>query len=463
MIALSRFRASNLIIVAWFGLAALAAALAIGARGLPLSGGTLGLTLAVIVLVAPIAVYIAICRPMIVPFALWAALVPLEDVFAVKGGSIERLLGVCVAGAAVVQILLRGRSLSPPRAAIAWVAFTAFGIASLTWTANAPHAVTLLGTIAGLIAVMALASALPCDRTDLAWMFSAIVVGGVATAIYAIWIMMHTHLTGEIQRVFFGRSDLKIDPNFFGASMIFPAMISFVAATTLRNPFLRLACGLAAVVIVLGILTTESRGSLLALGVAFTYAFSRSRVKMRFLPVAVAAVAMIALYPQVLERFTDPHFAHGSGRTDIWRVGFAAFKDHWLLGNGFGSFRDAYQAAYLDVYQPEAFHTPMQDAHNLIVYVGVESGIIGLALIGWAYWEQFRVLRVIRPSSGGWFDARVALEAAMLALLVNSLSLDLIVHKSIWLCIGAAWVFRSAYRTAYPAAFERPPANSLSD
>lgn len=448
MIALPRARVGAMVIVAWFLLAFLAAVLAIGVRGVPLSGGTLGFALALVLLGAPLMLYGAIARPMIFPFALWAGLVPLDEVIAVRGASLERLLGMLAAGSVVLYLLMRRPTVMPPRPLAPWFAFASFALFSLVWASDVPRSVGLLFTLFSVLVTVALISMVRCDRTDLAWIVGAVLVGGVATAFYTIYIAAHTHLSGEIQRVFFGTRDLVVDPNRLGASLVFPAIIGGVAAASLRNTAARVVCAVAAATSAIGILEAESRGALIGLGIGFLYAILRSRKRTIYAPIGVAFAAMLALYPQVLSRFTDPHYAHASGRTEIWYVGIASFKEHWLLGSGFGAFRDAYQAAYLNVYQATAYHVPVQDAHNLLVLVGVELGLVGLALLGWAIVEQFRLLRSIGKSAGGWYDARIAMEAATIGLLVNALSVDLILTKTLWLCLCAGWVLRAGYRNA---------------
>jgi len=68
-----------------------------------------------------------------------------------------------------------------------------------------------------------------------------------------------------------------------------------------------------------------------------------------------------------------------------WRV-------HWALGNGYGTFTDAYNQAYLTV--PHTFHTGWaREAHNAGLASFVELGVFGGALVLYAWLCQFRLLR----------------------------------------------------------------------
>jgi hypothetical protein len=68
----------------------------------------------------------------------------------------------------------------------------------------------------------------------------------------------------------------------------------------------------------------------------------------------------------------------------------------------------------------------------VLVGMSVEVGIIGLGLLLTAWFKTFRSLRVI-PRSSPNFAFRTACEAAILALAVQSLFIDPMWLKYIWL------------------------------
>jgi hypothetical protein len=432
------------------GLAILSALYIVGAPALPMSGGNMGLALGFVLVLAPLAIPLAIARPVGFLYALWGALAPLDYFFAARGAlSLERLLGFICAGVAVAHILVVGRGVAPARGALAWLGFMLFALVSLFWTMSPDHGIAVLATSGGLAVVGAIVASLRCDRKDLAAMFFGIIAGGVAIA----WVEIMTQATGRahtqrtwVNASLFGQQGNWVDPNHVGASLLLPTIVAVVAALALRGLFPRLLCALVALIMLGGILHSESRGSLIALGIALVYVMVRSRHRAWLIPIVVAGVIALLSTPSVLERFTDPTLAHASGRTDIWKVGIAAFKDAWFAGHGYGSFRDAYQASYLEAFQSAAFHVQVQDSHNILVQVGVELGLIGLALLLFAWWKQFRTLSAIDATDDGWYHVRVAMEAATIALFCNALTLDMLEFKYFWLAITATWIAYSAYR-----------------
>jgi hypothetical protein len=75
--------------------------------------------------------------------------------------------------------------------------------------------------------------------------------------------------------------------------------------------------------------------------------------------------------------------------------------------------------------------------------VGVELGLVGLAVLGWVIIEQARVLRHIGPQSD-LYRIRIALESALFGLLVMSFFLDTLYWKYAWLMFTAVVLTRAA-------------------
>ena len=140
----------------------------------------------------------------------------------------------------------------------------------------------------------------------------------------------------------------------------------------------------------------------------------------------------------------------GSGRTSIWAVALEAAKHRLLQGYGIGNFPNAYDIFYLRVRQPYPFGWE-SPAHNLVMHYLVELGVVGLALIAGFFVAQFLSLRVIERSSA-FYDYRVALEAALLAIAAVSLTIDLFTYKYAWLVFAMAALLRNAALGAQASA-----------
>jgi O-antigen ligase len=133
----------------------------------------------------------------------------------------------------------------------------------------------------------------------------------------------------------------------------------------------------------------------------------------------------------------------GSGRTLIWHVGLQALKAAWLFGTGIGSFPETYARNFLAAYQPvsQGWHRP---AHNVVLGIAVELGIVGLGLLLVAWFRSIRQLRVI-PRDSAYYSIRVALEATLLGLFAQALFIDPMWIKYYWLAFTMPFLLLNAY------------------
>ena len=176
------------------------------------------------------------------------------------------------------------------------------------------------------------------------------------------------------------------DPNFLAVGLI-PAI---VLATALFRPgrlAINAAAAAAAVVLTVGFAATESRGALVAGGIALVAAlvFFRGRraYVVAFVGLLVAATAAwFALNPHAWERIT--HFdTAGNGRSDLWQVAWRMAEDHPVAGVGLNNFtfesrRYVSQPGKLEfvaliVERPHV-------AHNTYLQFLAETGVVGLLL-----------------------------------------------------------------------------------
>lgn len=441
-------RRGRLVALAYFATGALAAAMLVGAPHLPLSGSPMGLVMVVVLALAPVGAALAIERPLVVPFALWAALVPFDNLLTVAGiGKIAKPLGAAAALAALIAMLLRRRALLPPFSAGVWSLLALYATVSLFWARSPDFGITMLQQIAGLLVVGAVLSMFPADERDLRALFCGVVGGGAAAGVYAITMYA---LTGHA--LFIGDTTSRpIDHNHFGAALLLPALCATMATVSARRPLRATLCGLGAVLCVAGIGVSQSRGALIAFGIALAYLIVRSRHRYKLLSAVVAGSALLAAIPGTLGRFSDSTVSDGAGRYQIWHIGWSAFQHRWFAGHGFGMFMPAYQASFLEYSQPAEGAQRVQMPHNILIEFSVELGVIGVVFLLLAWWWQLRTLREVGPDEGGWTDAARALEATTIALFVSALSLDLLTFKYTWLALSAAWILRAAYRSRAPA------------
>jgi len=138
-----------------------------------------------------------------------------------------------------------------------------------------------------------------------------------------------------------------------------------------------------------------------------------------------------------------------TGRLDGWRAALWMFERHPLLGVGQGAFvtefipaKRALLAAGVkfDVYQ---FTPVFSHAHNELLEVAAELGLLGLAALGWGLFILARTIRGVRTTTG---PERALLWGGLAALAVLSLAdfpfrLALVGYPAV---LFLAWVFRFA-------------------
>jgi O-antigen ligase len=413
--------------------------------GLAVAVGSGDLRLAAIfasVVAAPPLILLALNRPYIVPYGLYAALVPFDDLLRLgPGGTLTKLLGA-LATICVLLYAVRSRHLArPPVAVWLWLAYLAWMIASLTWSADQSVGLLETQTMGALILMFAVLATAPIDEAQLRTVCSFIVAGGVAASAYGIWTMQHvpavTDTDGTIRRLTISANGMSIDPNHFANALLAPLALSLVALTHARTPRAAFLALFAVAVLAAGILDSLSREAVLAallMAIVLVW-FSRRRLLGLALGVPAVALTLFAV-PAIGTRMNEAFATGGAGRMSIWQVAIAAWQAHPLIGWGEGGAFEAYDRYYLRVFQlyNAGWSRP---PHNAGLTALVDLGIVGLVLLVAAFVATALLVRRI-PRGDSLFDLRVALTAALIGLAFSSLFIDLTNYKYLWLVLAAA-------------------------
>lgn len=430
MIASNATQPNRSRLFAWIAVAcaALLAALAL----IALSGTKTGIALTIAAIGGPLAVYSTAFAPLVFPFGAYVVLVPFDDILRLPAfGTATKLIAVASAAAFLLQ-LLRTRSLAIPNKAILWwIAFYGWMSLSVLWALDQDWAIQRLTTPWLLFGLYVLVAILPAGRRTLWFIVALAIAGGVVAAAYGTYLFRSGIDVTSAGRLFIIEDSGQIDPNHFAAALLLPLSLSlmllFRARPVWRVPLLGLI-----LLEMAGVVVSGSRGAMVAVGVLFAYWLFRSGRRVALLGIAAAAsVPFFLLRSAIADRFSTALASGGAGRLSIWQVGFAAFKHNWLFGAGYGNFPLAYDRFFFDVFQ-QKFAYWDRVAHDLPLSVGVELGVIGLILLAGAWYGQFRMLTNVSRDSD-LFDLRIALEAAMIGLLVASLFLDIMAYKYTWL------------------------------
>jgi O-antigen ligase len=408
-------------------LVALAAALALAYAGLTMANLRLGL-----------------CLFTIIAFI---------DVFPVPLGSaasLTKLAGVVLALAWLASTVLgrsTGRGLldEQPWLALLIVAFLAWATLTAVW---APSSAAALGAVAryglnGLFFLIVLGAVR--TRRDVTYVVSAFLVGAAFSAAYGIAVPSAS-TTGEadLQRV----TGTIGDPNEFAAVLVAALPLGVALAAAREWPRSVRALGIAtAGLSVAGVLLSVSRGgfiSLLVVLVAGAALAGRWRAKALFVVplVILAGVGYLLANPAALTRVTESN--GGTGRTDLWQVGWRMVRDRPVLGVGAGNFADA-SIRYL--LQPGRLErsdliadTP-KVAHNTYLAILAELGLVGatmfVALAGVAIASGVRATRMFARQRDGPMEMLTrGWLTAMAGLLTADAFLSAEFSKQLWLLLA---------------------------
>ena len=214
---------------------------------------------------------------------------------------------------------------------------------------------------------------------------AAFVVGATVNAIYGL-LFVEPEGTAEATRLAGGIGN----PNELATILVVALTLALGLAAVLRGSLvLRLLAFAAVAISAAGIFLTGSRGGLVALAVAMlAFLLTGSRFRGRLVLVAITlAFATVGYYNNIAsletrERLTDVE--SGSGRTDLWEVGWRMVEDQPVRGVGGGNF-EAVSPSYLlqpgVIERAELFiGSDPKVAHNSYLEIWAELGAVGLFL-----------------------------------------------------------------------------------
>lgn len=234
------------------------------------------------------------------------------------------------------------------------------------------------------------------------------------------------------------------DPNDLALVLTMTVAASYGLALTERSTLIRLAMLAASFFSTYGILLTGSRGGTVGLVVVVGY-LTISQSKRRWLSVLLVLIAALAISQLdasqvIFNRWSeDSALSSGSGRTYIWEIGKARFREAWFLGHGL----DSFPTVFYEMGQLE-----FRVAHSLYLTILVENGVFGFFFFIVAIlMTVFRSLSYREPHCR-WTAA------LLLSLLVQAIFLSLLWTKAFWL--GWAVALFGINHAAYSRKLSRP-------
>jgi exopolysaccharide production protein ExoQ len=398
-----------------------------------LSGTKTGTALSLIVTIGPALLYAALTAPLAFPFGLYALLTPFDSILSLpQFGTLTRLLGLAT-GAAMLFFMLRTRRFGEPHPNLVyWLLLYLWMGASMFWAIDSQTSLELLPTAVQLLVLYIVVSMFRLDVRGLRVAVGAVVAGGILGAIYGAYLY-HSGAAALQDRLWLRTDTSQLNPDHFAAALVTPISLAVVAAFWSRNLFVRAGAYMGVLVMLYAVVLTGSRGAELALVVLLVYLMirDRHRVQLAIVTVLAAVLAFAGTGGGIVARWGSAALNGGAGRTDIWKVGWIAFKQNWLFGAGYDNFPFAYDRAFIQTFQP--FYANWHRAsHDILLGTAVELGVVGLTLLVLAWWGQFRMLAPIGEDDVR-YPLRLALEGALIALFVCGLFADIMAEKYVWL------------------------------
>ena len=336
--------------------------------------------------------------------------------------------------------------------------FVGFSALSLTWAENAGEGTTpLLRYVLNVILFLIVYTAVKSAR-DFKWVVGAYVIGCVLAAAYGFVAPPQTVAYYDVSRV----TGTLGDPNELAAVLVGGTVLAAAMVVALRgSPLLRLAYAGAAALCAAGIFLSLSRGGLVALGFALVTAIVVAG-RWRIQAIGLAAVLALGAFiyfgfgasQDEISRVTS--FGNGTGRTDIWTVGWRMVQAHPVRGVGVGNYKTS---AIHYLLRPGALQrdefivdTP-KVAHNTYLQELAELGIVGLALflaiIGFSLLCVLRAAHIFERLGDTVMEL---LSRAMLVALAGTLAADFFISdefsKQLWLLLGLGPALLAIARSA---------------
>jgi O-antigen ligase len=388
-------------------------------------------------------------RPLGLPFMIYAFLAEFDHLFPPGPlGTTAKASGFLVIVWLMVNLIRKRFLIKPGREVIGWLLFIAWLTISLIWSDEPGDGMREIQQYIGLFVLYALIAVSSNDENDMRIVTLSMILAAVAAALFSL-TSYNSHLAMSSSArfratLFNGTMNNYIDPNHLAASFQLPFAILLIMMFREPRFFLKLTYLLGCTILAAGMLTTGSRAGAIGAAIIMLFFLFRSRYRAQISIIGILAVSLSLLIPTVWTRFGDQTSSVLGGRLPIWRVAFAAFKDHWVIGHGAGSFRSAYELSLLKAFQPPSFFYQSMNSHDIFLYAAVELGIIGVALLAAAWWLQLRALRMIPPGDQ-LYDLRIAIEAGTLTLLVEACTLDLLTFKYLWVAFSLTALVRSVW------------------
>jgi O-antigen ligase len=380
----------------------------------------------------------------------YVLLIPLEEIIVLGSfGTVTRILGLLFLVAYALPRIGRLRLSAMPAAA--W-AYLGWALASIVWAldpnaAMAEAAVLILLFATGTVIAIVVADR-PSVVAPLMWTYCA---SATVIALYGLYLfLMGQTVDGNRIAALPGQ-----DPAYY-AALLLPAL-AFSLDRLVRGRDIASSAAVA-IISMTGVVVSGTRGAWVSAGVIILiFVLPRISTPKRIIAVLGMLIVLLgslqvpAVSSLLTERTEIAVSSGGAGRTDIWTVGLGIIKQAPIVGVGLANFPTAYTAELVrdsDVGVYSAENPAHRNSHSIIFGTMGELGIVGFAFLC--------LLILPLMFRRGWGVDAVAIQAALVALVMSALFLDIINRKQFWLIVGIACGLAYVARSERIRALVRP-------
>jgi O-antigen ligase len=293
-----------------------------------------------------------------------------------------------------------------------------------------------------------------------------VVVATVARDAATVRLLMHMFIVGAVLSILAGEvygsgsSQLDLaaaesgrlygaqgDPNILAAGLLPGIVMAAALLVDERRLAVRVWLMVAAGILAVGVVASESRGGFVAAGAMLLAAlifFRRRRAHVVVVVLVIAGLAGVSLAstPGAWQRIT--HFDDGNGRADIWRVALRVGGAHPMVGAGLNNFEEV-SGQYVRRPGPLKTLDLIVDrphvAHNLYLETYADTGLIGLGLllgfIGGCLYAAWKAgMRFERQDDPGLEALARAVLVGGIGFLAAAMFISAGVDKRLWLLLA---------------------------
>ena len=370
--------------------------------------------------------------------------VPWESAIEFAGGSRgSRYLGLIVAGIWAISVILRGRI----RRLEAYFLFLLWNCLTLLWSIDPNSTVTGFITYTQIFGMILILWDLIETEKQVETALQALVLGAyiTCTALFVNWLTNPTSSFAQHNRI--DALGFHVDGVALVIAVAIPAAWHLATgpnATRLSKPMLAVNFAYLPVA-VFAMILTGTRGAAVASFPTFLYilwTLRRSSSRRRLVAATILGLAVFAVIfyapPEMMQRIggsvTDIIGGDSlSGRREIWADSLETFAANPLVGVG------------LEAHVASSYYD--KEAHNTLLSILVESGLIGFLAFGAVGMALLsRLLQFSGPTASYWWTQ-------ISVLFLGSMSLSIEESKPLWILCTLAVISAVAIR----ADLAKPP------